>query len=145
MPFITEKLWSFINNNKIFLMNELYTNLQIINKFNKSQTNIKKLIKIISSVRNIRSELNISYKESIDINISNKDTSFIKFLHNYNNELRSILKLNKLSFDFNTNKMLGTAYIVVTDTTLTIPLKNIVDTKKELKKLHEKKNNELNN
>ena len=37
------------------------------------------------------------------------------------------------------------AYLVVDNTTLTIPLKNIVDTKKEIEKLQIKKQKEINN
>ena len=33
MPFITERLWSYINNNKTFLMNELFTSFLNINQF----------------------------------------------------------------------------------------------------------------
>ncbi|HJL58685.1 MAG TPA: valine--tRNA ligase, partial [Alphaproteobacteria bacterium] len=37
MPFITERLWSFINKDSSFLMNELFTKFQINNQFNASQ------------------------------------------------------------------------------------------------------------
>ena len=67
------------------------------------------------------------------------------FLNGYENELKRLLKLNKISFDFKTKKTLGAAYIVVADTTITVPLKNVVDTEKEIKKLYEKKDKELNN
>ena len=66
-------------------------------------------------------------------------------MNGYENELKRLLKLNKLSFDLKTTKTLGAAYIVVADTTITIPLKDIVDTGKEIKKLQEKKDKELNN
>ena len=93
MPFITERLWSFINKDSSFLMNELFTKLQINNQFNASQIYFKKLIQVISTVRNFRSELNVPYKELIDINFSNNDKDFIKFLHSYENELKRLLKL----------------------------------------------------
>ena len=70
MPFITEQLWSVINGKKEFLMNQVLEDHNIINQFKKSQSNIINLTQIISAVRNIRSELNISYKNLIDINFS---------------------------------------------------------------------------
>ena len=51
------------------------------------------MIQVISTVRNFRSELNVPYKELIDINFSNNDKDFIKFLHSYENELKRLLKL----------------------------------------------------
>ncbi len=145
MPFITERLWSFINKDSSFLMNELFTKFQINNQFNASQTYFKKLIQVISTVRNFRSELNVPYKELIDINFSNNDKDFIKFLHSYENELKRLLKLNRISFEEKSDKIIGAAYLVVEKTTLTIPLKNIVDAKKEIEKLQIKKQKELSN
>ncbi len=145
MPFITERLWNFITKDKGFLMTELFTELQSNNQFSESQINIKNLIQIISSVRNLRSKLNIPYKESIDINFSNNDVNFIKFLHNYENIIKRLLKLDKISFDKKTDKIMGAAYIIVDKTTLTIPLKNIIDIKKEIERLQIKKQEEISN
>ena len=103
------------------------------------------MIQVISTVRNFRSELNVPYKELIDINFSNNDKDFIKFLHSYENELKRLLKLNRISFEEKSDKIIGAAYLVVEKTTLTIPLKNIVDAKKEIEKLQIKKQKELSN
>ena len=99
MPFITERLWSAINGEKEFLMNQIYEKHDFIPKFNNSQLNIKNLTEIISAVRNLRSELNIAYKNLIDINFSNSSADFIIFLNGYENELKRLLKLDKLSYD----------------------------------------------
>ena len=53
--------------------------------------------------------------------------------------------MDKLTFDLKAEKKPGIAYIVVADTILTIPLKNIVNTKKEIEKLKIKKDQEINN
>ena len=57
-------------------MNQIFEEQKVVNKFKKSQSNIKHLTQIISAVRNIRSELNISYKNLIDINFSNNKPDF---------------------------------------------------------------------
>ena len=56
-----------------------------------------------------------------------------------------LLKLNIISFDKRTDKIIGAAYLVVEKTTLIIPLKNIVDAKKEIQKLQIKKQKEISN
>ena len=70
MPFITEKLWSSLFNQDSLLMNEIDKKIYIQDNFVKSQNNFKALIKIITSVRNLRSELNISYRNKIKLNIN---------------------------------------------------------------------------
>ena len=145
MPFITEKLWKDISKEEEFLMCQRFENLKIFKKFKKSQLNVMNLIKIITSVRNLRSELKIPYKILIDINFSNNDIEFIDFLTKYSKELKNLLKLNKLSFDSNVKKTSESAYLIVANTTLTIPLKDIIDIEEEVQKLNIKKNNEINN
>ena len=56
-----------------------------------------------------------------------------------------MLKLNSISFEEKSDKIIGAAYLVVEKTTLTIPLKNIVDAKKEIEKLQIKKQKEISN
>ena len=60
-------------------------------------------------------------------------------LNDYSEELKRLLKLKKISFDINPPKNSEAAYILISDTTLIISLKNIVDTKKEIEKLNIKK------
>ena len=143
MPFITEKLWSDLFKNEDFLMNEKIITLNLQNNYVNSQNNFKDLTLIISSIRNLRSELNISYKKQIDININNKDKNFCKFLEYSKNEIIRILKLNNLFLNDNSIKSDGSANIVLSNSTIIVPLSDIIDTNLEIKKLSEKKNNEL--
>ena len=61
-------------------MNEISNKLETQKDFLSDQDNFKNLILIISSIRNIRSELNIPYKDKIDVNINNEDNDFCSFL-----------------------------------------------------------------
>ena len=145
IPFITENIWSIMIDDKEFLMNQEFINIEENKKFINSQNDIKNLILIISSIRNLRSELNIPYKQLIEINISNNKNNFISFLRLYSKELKNFLKLKNISFDFDNNKIAGAAYIVVADCTIVIALKGIIDTKVELKKLKIKKDKFIEN
>jgi len=145
MPFISEKIWTSISDNNSFLINENYFDIKIQKNFIHSQQNFKNLTQIISSVRNLRAELNISYKEGITLNINNSDDEFISFLNKFNKQISSLLKLSNLTFNKTLSKLDGSAYIVVSNSTLNIPLKGIIDTKKEIDKLLIKKNNEYKN
>ena len=139
MPFITEKLWSKHFNTNDFLMNEIITEMKIQKNFNLSQSNFKRLIDIIISIRNLRSELNIPYKNLIKLNINNNDNIFILFLNSFKNEIIRLLKLEDLSFNNEDYKSKGSANIIFSSSTLIIPLKGVIDTKNEIQKLLKRK------
>ena len=142
IPFITESLWNLLFNKDDYIMNEISNKLETQKDFLSDQDNFKNLILIISSIRNIRSELNIPYKDKIDVNINNEDNDFCLFLKNSENEINKLLKLNKLFINENSVKSEGSANIVISKSTIIIPLKGIIDTKSEIKKLSKKKDNE---
>ncbi|MFL2510539.1 MAG: valine--tRNA ligase [Alphaproteobacteria bacterium] len=142
IPFITESLWNLLFNKDDYIMNEISNKLETQKDFLSDQDNFKNLILIISSIRNIRSKLNIPYKDKIDVNINNEDNDFCSFLKNSENEINKLLKLNKLFINDNSFKSEGSANIVTSKSTIIIPLKGIIDTKSEINKLSTKKNNE---
>ncbi|MDC0057434.1 valine--tRNA ligase [Alphaproteobacteria bacterium] len=142
MPFITEKLWSNLIKQDKFIMNEKYFSISIQKSFVQSQFNFKRLTQIISSIRNLRSELNIPYKKNIDLNINNSDNDFINFLNTFSKEIIHLLKLNNLYFNGTSLKTKGSAYIVISDSTLIVPLEGIIDMKEEISRLNIKKKKE---
>ena len=143
MPFITEKLWKVNFNQSSFLMNELNIDINTQENFNNSHIKFKKLIQIITSVRNLRSELNIPYKDKINLDIKNLDINFTKFIQSFEKEIIRLLKIENLSFNNSDIQNEESANIILSTTTLVIPLKGIIDTKKELEKLSQKKVKEL--
>jgi len=139
MPFITEKLWSQLFDKSNLIINETFTDIHVIENYKKSQSNFKNLIKIISLIRNLRSELNIPYKNKITVNINNNNQNFILFIKNYTNEIIQLLKLEKLLLNDMSVKNEDSANIICSDSTIVVPLIGIIDTKKEINKLNIKK------
>ncbi len=143
IPFITEKLWNSLFNEDHFLMNEVVDNIDIQDKYIISQNNFKNLTQIISSIRNLRSEFNIPYKEVIRLNINNNDKNFCSFINSSKNEIIKLLKLNELTLNDSSIKSEGAANIVVANSTLIVPLNDIIDSVVEIQKLTEKKDHQL--
>ena len=139
MPFITEKIWNSLFKKEEYIMNERYVNILIQKKYVQSQENFIYLTQIISAIRNLRSELNIPYKENINLFINNSDNNFINFLRIFENEIINLLKLDNLFFNDNSLKSDGSAYIVISNTTIIVPLKGVIDTNEEINKLNSKK------
>ena len=138
MPFISEKLWRSLVDDKSYLMNQVYQNYLTNNSFDISKKNFEIFIEFITSIRNLRSELNIPYKQLINISIEAKNEELNNFLLAHKNEISHFLKTKDISFDkIQPNK--NSALIVLTSMSVLIPLEGIIDSESELKKLNKKK------
>ena len=138
MPFISEKIWNELFDKNNFLMLQNFDKLNLSKDFILSKNKVEILINLISSIRNIRSELNIPYKKSINLNIELKDRSIEKFIKENLKEIKQFLKIESVMFDKITNTK--GAFIVLSNLSLFIPLEGIIDTDKEVDKLTKKKN-----
>ena len=139
MPFITEKLWLSLVDKDSFLMSQNFIQVNFDQSFDNSKKYILKIIEILSSLRNLRANLNISYKNEIDIIINTKNNNLIDFITNYQTEFKRLLKIKSILFEENTSQK-KSAFIVLNDITILIPLDGIVDVDKEIIKLENKKN-----
>ena len=139
MPFITEKLWLSLVDKKSFLMSQNFIKVNFDPSFDNSKKYILKIIEILTSLRNLRADLNISYKNEIDIIIDTKNSSLKDFITNYQTEFKRLLKIKSILFEENTLQK-KSAFIVLNDITILIPLDGIVDIEKEIIKLENKKN-----
>ncbi|MDC0624823.1 valine--tRNA ligase [Alphaproteobacteria bacterium] len=139
MPFITEKLWFSLVDKKSFLMSQNFINVNFDPSFDNSKKYILKIIEILTSLRNLRADLNISYKNEIDIIIDTKNRSLKDFITYYQTEFKRLLKIKSILFEENTTQK-KSAFIVLNDITILIPLDGIVDIEKEIIKLENKKN-----
>ncbi len=141
MPFLSEKLWLTLFNNEKFLMLQKIENFNIPKDYNLSEEKIKIAINIITSIRNLRSDLNIPYKKEINLYFDVKNKNLLNFLTKFENEIKRLLKINKIFYE-NIKNQDKNAFIVLPEISILIPLENIVDTKKEIDKLNVKKEKE---
>ena len=139
MPFITEKLWLSLVDSQSFLMSQNFTKISFDNSFNDSNKYTKKVIEMMTALRNIRANLNISYKNEIEIFVDTKNEDLKKFISNYQNEFKRLIKTKSIKFE-QVSSQKKSAFIVLNEITILIPLEGIVDTEKEKSKLNDKKN-----
>ena len=139
MPFITEKLWLSLVDSQSFLMSQNFTKISFDNSFNDSNKYTKKVIEMMTALRNLRANLNISYKNEIEIFVDTKNEDLKKFISNYQNEFKRLIKTKSIKFE-QVSSQKKSAFIVLNEITILIPLEGIVDTEKEKSKLNDKKN-----
>ena len=139
MPFITEKLWLSLVDSQSFLMSQNFTKITFDDSFNKSNKYTKKVIEVMTALRNLRADLNISYKNEIEIFVETKNEDFKKFINNFQNEFKRLIKIKSIKFE-KVSSQKKSAFIVLNEITILVPLEGIVDTEKEKSKLNDKKN-----
>ncbi len=138
MPFITEKLWVSLVNKEKFLMNQNFTTIQYNTTFNESRKYILKIIEVMTSLRNLRANLNISYKNEINVQLDTNNNNLKNFCINFQKKLQKLIKIKSIKFE-KIKSQKKSAFIVLNDITILVPLEGIVDTEKEILKLQDKK------
>jgi len=97
MPFITEELWNNIGYIKTPLMlSDWDLNLPVNEKQNLS-SNIDLLIEIVSSVRSIRSELNIPAKANLSMEVIENKYKKLNEIENINLFIKKLARIDSIS------------------------------------------------
>ena len=134
-PHITEEIWSFINQKKYSL---LANSENVSYNSNQINTNIEKDINLImntiSSIRNIKASLNIAPSKSINM-IVRGDNKFTSILENNFELMSRMVKIEKLEVGQNISKPSQSATAVIENLEIFIPLRDLIDINKEIKRL----------
>ena len=139
-PFITEEIWSSLvldKNNMLISSSWPNSDSQFINS--KIEGNIEFLKDVISAIRNLKSELQISPKKKIDIHCrgSQLKTDIISLNSDH---LQQMVNVENIFFGSNIDKPNQSATIVINKIEIFIPLKDLIDLDKELDRLKNKMN-----
>ena len=153
-PYITEELWTYFSLKKEdMLINESWPSLDsnLISKNNESNLDLIK--KTISSIRNIRAEMNISPGKEIDIIIKSPTQDLV--FSNLKHYICRLAKINNITIDRNASKPDQSAAIVIDNNEIFIPLSGVIDIDIEIERLNKQVdaykgrlrniNNKLNN
>ena len=134
MPFITEEIWQSFKET----FNKKEKSIMVSNFPEKylgvsNLKNIESLRSVISSIRNIRSEMLISPKKDITI-IVEKSKNFKKLLEQNKNYLFNLARVKNIEF---LNKSIPPSAISLVDgTKIHIPLQGLIDAQSEIERNH---------
>lgn len=134
MPFITEEIWQYFKERspEEALIIADYPKTSGVNE--AILENFKEVQEIVSAVRNIRKEKNISFKESISLSILEKDAIPIE-LHAVIAKLCNISQIEKVA-----QKVEGSMAFRINSNEFFIPVSQNINVEEELKKLTEEIN-----
>ncbi len=139
MPFVTEELWQQTAAREHWLMEANWPSYKGLGDA-KADAEIEWVIKIISEIRSVRSEMNISGGLKIPCVLvgANKDSRRIASA--WENEIIRLARLSSISFEDRVPK--ASAQIVLGEATVALPLEGVIDfatetarLKKELEKI----------
>ena len=143
MPHITEAIWQKmpVKKDTKGILNASYPQYSEKLVFEDDSKKMETVFETIKALRNVRAEFNIPLASKIDIIIDNNEELYSQIIP----YLNRLAKVNSTKFEKNTNHS-KSAYCVVDDTKITIPLEDLIDINQEIarqKKKIEKLENEL--
>ena len=133
MPFITEEIWQKLQTGEETIM------LSDFPKEEKEFVNIDAekefdyLKEIISAIRNIRGEANVSPSKKIEVIFKTSDENARNILQNNAKILDKLANVEKYEFNVEIPKLVG--FRLVDTTEIFVPLAELIDLDKEIEKL----------
>mgnify|MGYP000866997475 FL=1 len=133
MPFITEEIWQKLQTGEETIM------LSDFPKEEKEFINIEAekefdyLKEIISAIRNIRGEANVSPSKKIEVIFKTADENTRNILQNNAKILDKLANVEKYEFNVEIPKLVG--FRLVDTTEIYVPLAELIDLDKEIEKL----------
>jgi len=134
-PFITEELWSYYKEkNENILVNSAWPSVE--NKYinNTIEKEMNFVMKVISSVRNIKSDLNISPKKDAEL-ICRGHKSKTDIILKNKKYFTSLIKIKNIDVGENIEKPAQSSTAVINDVEIFLPLADLIDLDKELDRL----------
>lgn len=136
IPFITDNLWS--ENSLIGNNTDIST--ETWPEFDKTKINLEACEKVdffksvVNSIRNIRSELNISPSKKIDIIFMTKNTDTKEFINTHSKILQEVVKAENITWKDSQPKA-DTATAVIKDLTILVTLEGLIDIDLEIDRI----------
>lgn len=135
MPFVTEEIWKSFQNIDGSIMIEKYPefNKKYINK--NAEYNINVLMSVIKSIRNMRSEMNVSHGKKTVIYIDSDNLEICKVLKKYENIICKMAYAK--SVEINSDRGYEKLVSAVNDyVKIYIPVDELVDREEEIARLN---------
>lgn len=136
MPFITEEIWQFIQprtKDQALTITEWPKPDSDVNT--DDLLSFASIQQVISAIRNIRAEMNVSPKTALSIFIKPSDQKMAETLTNHAWIMRKMLPVGELHVDVNLEKPKAAASAVVEGSEIFIPLAGVIDLDKERERI----------
>ncbi len=140
MPFITEDIWQRLpgerSSGSVMTSKWPHTQKAFINE--KADSEMRELISIIQSIRNVRAAWNIPHGKEISVFVKVKNKRVASSLNVNATYVKKLARVEKLEISATAQKPPHAALAVIGDTEIFVPLEGVIDIEKEKKRLEKK-------
>jgi valyl-tRNA synthetase len=144
MPFVTEEIWHKMPGTRGSIMTAVFPsddpNHPGIGIETAAESEMNLLIELISAVRNIRGEMNISPSVNLAATIQTADSNIKSVTEQHRDIIVNLAKLVAFKVTENAAKPKSSATAVVGGATIFVPLEGIIDFSKEALRLEKEMN-----
>lgn len=132
VPFVTEKLWEYMNEKELLISSEWPVHNKSL-VFNKEDINVNFLQKLITEIRSARAELKVEPAKKITAYIYTEKNK--PLIEKNNLILLNLARLEHIEFTEQELNPKENKVIIIEETTIYLPLKDLVDPEKEINRL----------
>jgi valyl-tRNA synthetase len=144
MPFVTEEIWHKMPGTKGSIMKAVFPsgdpNRPDIGIEAAAESEMSLLIELITAVRNIRGEMNISPSVNLAATIQTRDSGIKSVTEQHREIIINLAKLDALKITENAARPKSSATAVVAGATIFVPLEGVIDFSKEALRLEKEMN-----
>jgi len=144
MPFVTEEIWHKMPGTRGSVMRAAFPtdgkSLPEIRVEKATESEMNLLIELISAVRNIRGEMNISPSVNLTATVQTGNSKIKSVIERHREIIVNLAKLNAFSVNESAARPKSSATAVVGKATLFVPLEGVIDFKKETMRLEKEMN-----
>ena len=144
IPFITEEIWQKLPHKGESIMIAPWPKKNKSHINDRAEKNMQKIMSIIKTIRNIKSDMNIPYAKEIELFLNIDDNSQLNLINGNLYYIRSLIKTKSVTIDKYINKPEFSATGVLKGIEIFIPLKGIIDIDEETKRLEKRLKKTLN-
>jgi len=133
MPYITEELWSQLISGSKLLMTQSWPSYEGMLKDFEAKEEIDWLIRLISTIRTTRAELNVPPVAKVQLQLKDASKETRARLERHQPLIMQLARLGGI--DYVTSVPKGAAQAIVDETTLILPLADVIDLEQERARL----------
>jgi len=144
MPFVTEEIWHKMPGTRGSIMKAVFPadsqSHPDIRIENAAESEMNLVIEIISAVRNIRGEMNISPSVELKATVQTRDSKIKTIIERHREIIINLARLNAFGINEGSARPKSSATAVVGGVTLFVPLEGILDFSEEARRLAKEMN-----
>jgi len=147
MPFITEEIWQKLPHKGESIMVSPWPKYKKEHENKGAENKMEKIMSIIKTIRNIKSDMNIPYSKKIDLYLNINEKDKLKLIKENTYYIEAMIKTKSLEIGMGIKKPEYSATGVLEGIEIFIPLKDIINISEEIARLEKKLtkvSNELN-